>query len=151
MSTLYRNPRAWRARVAQAALWIGAIAIAAAPLNSPPMTGGDQAIYAVGVLLVLGCAIAVEFFLRRYVVAIERAPDGALFTTLTTFGTMQRKRGRGEIRHAGARHDNTYYPGAPSVDNHWIALHRADGKFAYVLDVTPPATIDDKALRAALG
>lgn len=152
MSTsLYRNPRAWRARVAQGAMWVGVIAIATIPLNSPPMSGADMGVFIGGVALVLGAAIAVEIYLRRYVVAIDRADDGAVFTTLTTFATMRRKRGRGEIRYAGRRHDQSNIPVAPSVDNHWVSLHTATGQFAYLVDVTPPAQIDDKALKQALG
>lgn len=150
-TALYRNPRAWRGRVVQVALWVGVIAMATIPLNAPPMTGADMGVFIGGVALMLAAAIAVEVYLRRYVVAIDQAPDGAVFTTLTTFATMRRTHARGEIRYAGRRHDQSNIPGAPSVDNHWVSLHTPAGKFAYLVDVTPPAQIDDKALKQALG
>ena len=82
---------------------------------------------------------------------MHATPSGTVFTTLTTFGSKQTPHARSEIRNAGLRHDRANYPGAPSVDTQWISLHRKAGGFAYILDVTPPATIDEAALARALG
>jgi hypothetical protein len=152
MSSLYRNPRAWRARIVQAVVWVGLVAIAAIPLTpSAPATTADLFAVSFGVVLAMAAVIGVEFFLRRYVVAIDAVEGGAVFTTLATFGQRRVRHGRNEIRHAGRRHDRAMYPGAPSVDNQWVSLQTTTGQFAYVIDVTPPATIDDAALQRALG
>ncbi|MDZ4775238.1 MAG: hypothetical protein SGJ23_00455 [Alphaproteobacteria bacterium] len=152
MSTnLYRNPRAWRARVAQAAIWIGLVALATIPLNAPPPTDADTAVYIGGMLLMIGAVIGMEIYLRRYVVAIDVSEGGADFTTLATLGHRRKRHGRGELRYAGERQDRFIAPGAPSVKNEWISIHDNRGRFAYVLDITPPATIDAKALKRALG
>lgn len=152
MIELYRNPRAWRARIVQAAVWVGLAAMLSIPFApSPPPTAADLVATGFGGVLAVGAAAGVEYFLRRYVVAIHATPSGAVFTTLTTFASKQTPHARGEIRAAGLRHDRAMIPGAPSVDNQWIALHRNEGGFAYVLDVTPPARIDQIALARALG
>ncbi|MBL8559114.1 MAG: hypothetical protein JNM47_10365 [Hyphomonadaceae bacterium] len=148
---LYCNPRAWRARIAQAAIWLGVVAIGAIPFTTPSITPQETLIAYLFVALAVAAAVGVEIYLRRYVSAIDADANGVVFTTLTTFGRKQIRHGRGEIRHAGRRHDKARFGAAPSVDNHWIALHTAAGKFAFVLDVTPPATMDDDALRKALG
>lgn len=151
MQNLYRNPRAWRARIAQATLWLGVPLMISIPLTTPSTTPGDGVAAYVVAAVFLAAALGVEVYLRRYVTAIDADANSVVFTTLSTVGTQQKLHARGEIRHAGRRHDSAHFGFAPSVDNHWVALHTPDGKFAYVLDVTPPATVDDKALRAALG
>jgi hypothetical protein len=152
MSTpLYRNPRAWRARIAQVAIWAGPAALGAIPFNTDGITPHETFWAFVLAALAAGVAIAMEIYLRRYVTAIDVDTNGIVFTTLTTFGRKQIRHGRNEIRHAGSRHDKANFGVSPRVDNQWVALHTTTGKFAYVLDVTPPATIDDKALRKALG
>lgn len=152
MTELYRNPRAWRARIVQVAVWIGLAVMISIPFTpSAPATTADLIAVGFGVLLAIGAVIGVEYFLRRYVTAVHATPSGTVFTTLTTFGAKQTPHARSEIRNAGVRHDQAMYPGAPSVDNQWISLHRKEGGFAYILDVTPPATIDAAALARALG
>jgi len=148
---LYRNPRAWRVRVAQAAIWMGLAALATVPANAPAPTDADTAVFVGCMLLMIGAVISMEFYLRRYVVAIDLAQSGAHFTTLATIGHRRKRHGRGELRYAGQRQDRFIAPGAPSVRNEWISIHDNRGRFAYVLDITPPATIDDNALRKVLG
>lgn len=152
MSELYRNPRAWRARIVQVAVWIGVIVMLCIPfMPAAPATPADRVAVGVGAALAIGAAAAVEYFLRRYVVALTVTPAGPVLTTLSTFGEKRTAHARNALRSAGRRHDAAMYPGAPSVDNHWIALQTADGGFAYILDVTPPAAIDEAALERALG
>lgn len=152
MSTpLYRNKRAWRARIAQVAIWAAPVALGTIPFNTDRITPGETFWAFVLAALAAGVAITMEVYLRRYVTAIDTDANSVVFTTLTTFGRRRVRHGRNEIHYAGRRRDRANYGVSPSVDNQWVALHTKTGKFAYILDVTPPATMDDNALRKALG
>lgn len=147
---IYSNPRAWRARIAQAAISLLAAGMVWLFVSEDhaAMTSGDRIAVWFGLIFGVACFLAFEVYLRRYVVEMKRDGDALAITTLATAhrrtvrirdGSLGRERG-----------DRSNLVGAPSVNNMWIPL-RVPGMWPpFILDATPPAMLNRGALDAAL-
>jgi hypothetical protein len=145
---IYFNPRVWRVRVAQTAIWAGAAALIWLFFSEDHATLATQDQIAVwfGLVFAIACVLAFEVYLRRYVVAIEREADGLAITTLAT---LHRRR---LLIRAGmlGQERNDRFVGRSVVDNNWSPLRLPGIWPPMVVDVTPPARLDRQALEAAL-
>lgn len=140
MSVLYQNRRAWRARVAQAAIWGGAAACVwvAAAAPRPNDTMADTIVVWVGVIFMLACVAAFEVYLRLYVLRIVR-DDGAL--RITTLSTLHHRCVSVDAETASfsdERHEHAPPGLAPGHDNSWRGLRAKGHRFAFIVDTTQP-------------
>lgn len=148
--TVYRNPRAWRVRVAQAA--IAAFAATAVWLfiseDHAGMATADRIAVWFGLLFGLACFLAFEVYLRRYVLRIEREARGLAITTLATVHHARLVIRDGSL--GRERNDRSSFIGAPTVNNSWIPLNLPGRWPPFIIDVTPPAKLHRGGLEAAL-
>src|SRR5688572_29637696 len=85
---IYDNPRAWRVRIAQAAIWVfGGLIVWGVPFSGAPVGSQAELIF-VWVIwaLTLATLAGTEFYLRAYVLSIRFEGAQACITTLTFFG-----------------------------------------------------------------
>jgi hypothetical protein len=147
---IYENPRAWRARIAQLAVWILAAVMVwlAVSENQVDETMADRIALWFGLIFGLACLVGIEVFLRRYVTAIDRAADGLSIETLATVHRRRVVVKGGSL--GGARRDELWLPGTPSVNNQWTTISAPGLWMPLVVDVTPPAKLNRALMEAAL-
>jgi len=147
---LYFNPRAWRVRIAQAAIWLfGAAIVWIAFSEGAYASAGEQVFVIVIALTMIGAMIGFVFYLRAYVVRITPGPDGWTITTLdalgeTSFAFDPRTATLGETRH-------DFMVARLIVDNQWATLRLPGRRIPLILDVTPPARLDRDAMERVIG
>jgi len=147
---IYFNPRAWRVRIAQAAIYGFAVLAGWLFLSEDHagMAMADRVAVWFGLIFGAACFLAFEVYLRRYVVRIEREAEGLAITTLATVHQRTMRIHDGSL--GAERNDRSYLVGTPSVNNNWIPL-RVPGVWPpFIVDVTPPATLNHGALHSAL-
>jgi len=136
---LYLNARAWRVRIAQAAIWLGAGLCLWLTFLAPPNSTDqpiDQIVTSVAAFLMVCAVLALEVYLRLYVLRIER--DGGVLL-VTTLATLHHRRVRlegistslGETRRERA-------PAflAPGYDNSWRGLKAKGHLLPFIVDTT---------------
>jgi hypothetical protein len=144
---IYNNPRAWRVRVAQAAVWVfGALIVWLAFFaNGPVGSQGEQIfVWVMGALAALLMA-ATEFYLRAYVV-IMRLDGGLRITTLSFFGERELTVDPASVSVGAERHD--FFVGRQIVSNFWMPL-RVPGEALPLIVDTTAAPLDGGALARA--
>jgi len=153
MPPLYLNPRGWRVRVAQAAIWLGALIIlwlcflAAPNFNNGP---ADQVVIVAAPIFSAFCVGAFEIYLRHYVLAIAQADDKIIITTLASLHRRTLALDKRRLHLGGQRHEHTLPGLAPGVDNFSSRLRVTGWRWPLIIDETPPAALDRDALFKAL-
>jgi hypothetical protein len=141
VETIYDNPRAWRARIAQVAIWIGASACAWLVFEAPanPNDGlADRIVGIAGAVLLLAALVVFEVFLRFYVLRIRRDGDTLLVTTLATLHHRTARLATVDVSLGPTIRDRS--PDsvwAPSYDNLRRGLHAKGYPWPFVIDLTP--------------
>jgi len=141
MKPVYQNRRGWRVRIAQAAIWLGAVFCLQLVFPMPPYPAyhvTDQIVAYVAAVLMVCAVLAFEIFLRLYVLRIERQ-GSVLF--VTTFATLHHRHVRldqdslalGETRHEQASAFLT-----PGYDNYWRGLKPKGRLLPFIIDTTAP-------------
>jgi hypothetical protein len=145
---IYVNPRVWRVRVAQAAIWLAAAALIWLFFSEDhaTMATPDRIAVWFGLVFAIACVLGFEVYLRRYVVAIVREADSLAITTLAT---VHRRRLLIKAGRLGQERNDTF-SGRSIVDNNWSPLAIPGIWPPMIVDVTPPARLDRQALDAAL-
>lgn len=146
---IYRNPRAWRVRIAQAAIWAFPAALIWIAATAPAGTSAGElalvwSLAAVAAVLLL----AFEIYLRVYVIEISTEREAVRITALATF--HHRVIRPGAIVGLGAeRHERGSFGLSPSFNNRWLTLKLPGQWPPLIIDVTPPARLDRAALQRA--
>ena len=145
MKLIFANPRAWRVRIAQAAIWLGAalcVWLAFFSPSNPADQPLDKLVAVAGASVTLSAAVLFELYLRLYVLRIEREGDALLVTTLATAHHRHvsldlRATALGDVRHEEVG------PGlAPGYDNLWRSLKAKGQRLPFIIDLTPPARFE---------
>lgn len=147
---IYFNPRVWRVRIAQAAVSLLAAGMVWLFVSEDhaAMTSGDRIAVWFGLIFGLACFLGFEVYLRRYVVEVKRDGDALAITTLATVHHRTMRIRDGSL--GREQNDRSSLIGAPTVNNNWIPL-RVPGVWPpFLIDVTPPATLNRSGLDAAL-
>ena len=145
MKTIYLNQRAWRVRVAQAAIWVGAALCLWLVLSPPPIpTDGsvDQLVASLGAALMLCAIIAFEVYLRLYVLRIDRELDTLVITTLATVHHRRLRLSVTALSLGQIRRERAPAALAPGYDTSWRALKVKGQTFPFIVDVTVPASLE---------
>ena len=145
---IYANPRAWRVRIAQAAIWgFGGVIIWLAFFsNGPVARQGEQIfVWVVGALMALVMA-GTEFYLRAYVVDM-RLEGGLRITTLSFFGQRSFTVDPASVRLGAEKHDLSVV--RVVVDNYWMPLHVPGEPVPLIIDTTA-ASLNESALERAV-
>jgi len=134
----YENKRAWRVRIAQAAIWIMFILLAGVMLGPPHPndTLADGIIGYGGVAFLALCVIGMEIYLRLYVLRIEEDGDAVRITTLATLHRRTLTAPRSDLVLGSERHDYSPVGLAPGVDNTWRGLRRRGQRLPFIVDTT---------------
>lgn len=145
MKIVYVNSRAWRVRVAQAAIWLGAglclwLVFYTAP--NPADGPADRYVAAVAAILVVCAALAFEVYLRLYVLRIEREANVLLVTTLATFHHRCVRLDASTTSLGETRRARAPAFAAPGYDNSWRGLQAKGQIFPFIVDTTQPTRID---------
>ncbi len=143
---IYSNPRAWRVRIAQAAVWIGGALIVWLAFFSNGHVGSAAEQYFVWAMGVASIAVmgGTEVYLRAYVVRISK--DWRI-TTLTFFGERSLIADPAAIRFGAERHDFAVY--RQVVNNFWVPMNVPGEMLPLIVDTTPPARFDVNAVERA--
>jgi hypothetical protein len=141
---IYTNPRAWRVRIAQVAVFIGGALIVWLAFFSDGRVGSAAEQYFVWALGALGLVLmaGTEFYLRAYVVRISR--DWRV-TTLSFFGERSFSADPTRIRFGAERHDISAY--RQLVNNFWMPMRVPGEVLPLIVDTTPPARFDKAAFQ----
>lgn len=144
---IYANPRAWRVRIAQAAIWgFGAMILWLAFFSNGSVASmGEQIfVWIVGALtaVVMACT---EFYLRAYVVGM-RLEGGLRITTLSFFGQRSFTVDPTSVRVGAEKHD--FLVARQVVNNFWTPMHVPGEPLALIVDTTA-ASLDMAALERA--
>lgn len=139
MKPVYENLRAWRVRISQGVIWLGAglclwLALFA-PL-APTDASGDRIVASVGAILMVCAVVAFELYLRLYVLRIERRGSVLLVTTLATLHHRHvivdpRSASLGETRREKAGPLL-----APGYDNSWRGLKAKGHLLPFIIDTS---------------
>lgn len=143
---IYDNPRGWRVRIAQAAIWgFGALIIWLAFFSGGPVgSWGEQIfVWVIGavVALIMACT---EIYLRAYVIEM-RLDQGLHITTLSFFGQRSFTTDPAAVRVGQEKHDFLDIPFKPVVDNYWIPLRVPGHRLPLIVDTTA-AKLDTRAI-----
>ncbi len=144
---IYDNPRAWRVRIAQAAIWIfGALIVWLAFFsNGRVESEGEQIfVWVTGALAALIMA-STEIYLRAYVVKM-RLNGGLHIRTLSFFGERKLVVDPAKVSLGRERHD--VWNWRTIVDNYWIPLNAPNELLPLIVDTTA-AAINMQALERA--
>jgi hypothetical protein len=145
MKIIFLNPRAWRVRVAQAAIWLSAalcVWLAFLAPASPADQALDEFVAAAGACLMLSAVVLFELYLRLYVLRIERDGDTLLVTTLATAHHRHVSLNLTAIEMGDARHEESGASLAPGYDNVWRSLKAKGQRLPFIIDLTPPARFE---------
>lgn len=144
---IFSNPRAWRVRIAQAAVWIGGALIvwlaffADGHVNSQ----GEQVfVWVMGAAAALVMA-STEYYLRAYVVQM-RLDGGLRITTLTFFGQRDLVVDPASVQLGKERHD--FLIARQVVDNYWMPLRVPGEPLPLIVDTTASPLNADAFARA---
>lgn len=146
---IYDNPRAWRVRIAQVAVWLFGAAIVWLAFFSNGHVGSfaEQIfVWVMGAASILVLA-GTEFYLRAYVLKM-RLETRLEITTLSFFGRRSIEADPAAISLGRERHDLWLYRSI--VDNYWIPLNVPGEVLPLIVDTTA-ADIDMQALAKAAG
>lgn len=137
---IYENPRAWRVRVAQAAVFgFGVVIVWLAFFSGDPVSStGEQIFVWVMGALVAAVMVGAPFYLRAYVVRIS---SDWRVTTLDLLGQRTIVVDPSQISLGAERHDFAVYRSI--VNNFWAPLRVPGEPFPLILDTTPPARFDE--------
>jgi len=145
MKVIYSNPRAWRVRIAQAAIWLGAVLVVwlafFAPAN-PNDQAADKIVAIAGAVFMIAMVVLIEGYLRLYVLRIERTGDTLIVTTLAT---LHRRTATVDLSatELGAIRRDQAPPGlAPGYDNTWRSLKAKGQPFPFIIDLTASADLE---------
>lgn len=144
---IYANPRAWRVRIAQAAIWgFGAMIVWLAFFSNGPVGSmGEQIfVWVVGALMALVMA-GTEYYLRAYVVDM-RLEGGLRITTLSFFGHRAITVDPALVRVGAEKHD--FFVARQVVNNFWAPMHVPGEPLPLIVDTTA-ASLDMAALERA--
>ncbi|HRO02889.1 MAG TPA: hypothetical protein PLS69_04720 [Terricaulis sp.] len=144
---IYSNPRGWRVRIAQAAIWLfgGLIVWLAFFSNGRVDSFGEQIfVWVAGALAALIMA-ATEYYLRAYVIEM-RLEGGLRITTLSFFGQRSFTIDPADARVGGERHD--FFVGRSIVNNFWMPMNVPGEPLPLIVDTTA-AGLDMAALDRA--
>lgn len=144
---IYANPRAWRVRIAQAAIWGfgGLIVWLAFFSNGHVGSQGEQIfVWVLGALTALIMA-GTEYYLRAYVVDM-RLDGGLRITTLSFFGQRSFTVDPASVRLGAEKHD--LFVGRQVVSNFWMPLHVPGEPLPLIVDTTA-ASLNESALQRA--
>jgi hypothetical protein len=144
---IYANPRAWRVRIAQAAIWVfGAPLVWLAFFSGAPVESmGEQVfVWVAGALMALIMAGA-EFYLRAYVVDM-RLEGGLRITTLSFFGQRSFTVDPALVRLGDEKHD--FFVGRQIVSNYCAPLRVPGEPLPLIIDTTV-ASLNSAALGRA--
>lgn len=136
---LYLNSRAWRVRLAQAAIWLGAGLCAWLAFIVPPNpTDGpaDQLVVLIGAILMIAATLAFEVFLRLYVLRIEREGGVLQVTTLATCHHRRTRLDTAATSLGETRREQAPAFLAPGYNNSWRALKAKGHLFPFIVDTT---------------
>ncbi len=141
--TIYDNPRAWRVRIAQTAVWIfGTTIVWLAFFSGGSMSSFGEQVFVWIVGALTACIMAASgIYLRAYVVKM-RLDDGLRITTLTFFGNRDLVVAPSEISFGRERHD--VWTVRSMVDNYWIPLNVPGELLPLIVDTTA-ARVDMQA------
>ncbi|MCE2903028.1 MAG: hypothetical protein ACK6DP_06080 [Gemmatimonas sp.] len=150
MTPIYRNTRALRVRFLQVLFWVATLGFAVwawwAYRGEP-----DSDSWLVGAILAPIFALfglGMEWYLRRYVTAIEGRPSGIVLETLSTFGRARAEVPWADVELAGDMRNVSDGYGVPTVDNS-AALLRVRNRSLLFIDTTEDA-FDDASLHRLL-
>ena len=144
METLYLNPRAWRVRIAQAAIWLGAAAclwLAFSTVN-PSDDSLDRLVVYLAAAFMLCAVVAFEIYLRLYVLRIEGERDTLVVTTLATVHHRSVRLPVAAVSLGRKRREQAPPIRAPGYDNSWRGLRLEGQRFPFIVDVTEPTRLD---------
>ena len=135
---LYENRRAWRVRIAQAAIWIAFVAIAAVMLGPPHPndTLADRIVGYGGLAFIALCVLGMEIYLRLYVLRIEDGGADLRVTSLATLHHRTRVLPRADASLGAERHDFSLAGVSPGVDNTWRTFKVRGQRLPYIVDTT---------------
>lgn len=138
MAALYANKRAWRVRIAQAAVWIAFVAIASVMLGPPHPndTLADVIVGYGGFAFIALCVLGMELYLRLYVLRIEDAGADLRVTTLATLHHRTRTVSRADTSLGAERHDFSPAGLSPGVDNTWRTFKVRGQRLPFIIDTT---------------
>lgn len=145
LKTIYLNQRAWRVRIAQATLWLGAALCLWLVLSRPliPTDGSvDQLVASLGAAFMLCAIIAFEVYLRLYVLRIDKDHDTLVITTLATVHHRRVRIPVTGLSLGQIRRERAPAALAPGYDNSWRALKVKGQTFPFIVDVTAPASLE---------
>ena len=145
LKTLYLNQRAWRVRVAQAAIWLGAgLCLWLVIFTAPNPTDGpaDRIVAAVAAVFMLCAVLAFEVYLRLYVLRIEHEENVLLVTTLATIHHRCVRLDASTTSLGETRRERAPAFAAPGYDNSWRGLQAKGQIFPFIVDSTKPTRID---------
>ncbi len=149
-AAIYWNPRAWRVRFAQAAVWALPVALTWIAATADPATSAGELALVWGLAAAAAVLVlAFELYLRAYVIEIT-AEDRAL--RITTLATLHNRILRPQsITGLGAdRHERGSFGLSPSFNNRWVTLKLPGQWPPLIIDETPPARLDRSALQRAV-
>jgi len=138
VAILYASKRAWRVRIAQAAIWIAFIAIASVMLGPPHPndTLADVIIGYTGLAFIALCVAGMELYLRLYVLRIEESGADMRVTTLATLHHRTRTFARTDTSFGAEHHDFSPVGAAPGVDNTWRTFKVRGQRLPFIIDTT---------------
>jgi len=139
VNLLYLNPRAWRVRIAQAAIWLGGGLCLWLTFFAPPNPADrpiDHLVASVAAILMVFAAVAFEFYLRLYVLRIEREGEVLLVTTLATVHHRRVRLDPGGTSLGETRRERAPAFLAPGYDNSWRGLKAKGHLFPFIVDTT---------------
>lgn len=138
MAALYANKRAWRVRIAQAAVWITFAAIASVMFGPPHPndTLADHIVGYGGLTFIALCVLGMELYLRLYVLRIEDHGANLRITTLATLHHRTRTVPRADTSFGAERHDYSPAGVSPGVDNTWRTFNVRGQRLPYIVDTT---------------
>lgn len=145
---IYDNRRAWRVRIAQAAVWIfGALIVWLAFFSAGAVGSfGEQIfVWVIGVLSLMVMA-GTEFYLRAYVIEM-RLDAGLQISTLSFFGHRSLVADLGQVSIGRERHDFSAYRSI--VSNYWIPLNVPGEPLPLIVDTTAGGLDLEALARAA--
>jgi hypothetical protein len=139
MKPAYENPRAWRVRIAQGAVWMGAglclwLAFFAPP--NPADQSTDRIVASVAAILMVCAVLAFELYLRLYVLRIEREGGVLHVTTLATLHHRRVLLESGSTSLGETRRERAGAFLAPGYGNSWRGLKAKGHLLPFIVDTT---------------
>jgi hypothetical protein len=115
------------------------VSLAALALSFVESFGGAPGSWMVGAILFaifICAALGMEFYLHRYVVALDGTREALEVETLSTLGRRRRLVPWSDVAVSESRRDVFIAPGAPIVDNSAARLRLKGSRSALIIDTT---------------